>query len=381
MSEVVKPTPIQWGVNFPDPQALRTGDMLFARKVPKSPLEASAVFFSARLNPAQLEMRLPDYLGPALTLWLESGDDRHSGVLERLTESQLTTMRGTAEAAGSDNAKRLAFLIAILRAEFGELFEQWFNLTVDAFLKHPLAQVLLNALSGELKDGFFIGHCALVLRERDGKPDDGPQSTAWVIEANATSFAHYGVSIRPYHVDDDGADGRFRSWAAFRASRGDAVWHSRHLALDKAEDAATWAIRAQLAVRAKTYLGRSYSFFDAPAFADDGRLYCSEFIHRAFDDVRSGAGGEAPHGEIDRVDDRRRWLWMKNNNPPGSEIGKAIEAAWTDARIRDYVYPPPGHPDHHPEGRPFFVLTVQMLWRSGVLKVLPLSGLGDYDRP
>jgi cell wall-associated NlpC family hydrolase len=320
-------------------------------------------------------MTLAEYLGPRLSLPLARSDGERRELAARLP---------TLERAGADDLgpKRIALLVAILRAEFGQLFEQWFGLTVEAFLRHPLARVLMQALGGELDAGFFIGHCALVLRLRDGAHSDAAEAQPWIIEANATDFANYGVRMRPYVVDppEDGRGDRHRSWSARRASRGNFCWHARHAAMDGGDDAARQAASEALVVHAMRYLGRSYSFFDSPQFADDARLYCSEFVFRAFDDSRLGLQAP-PRPALERLDDRRRWGWMKANNPPDSPIGRAIAAVWADSTTRNHVFPPEGHPEYHPQGRPFFILTVQMLWRSAWL-VHPLQpGGADYDAP
>lgn len=362
-TRISAPVPVQLGVNFPKPEDLQTGDVLFAGN-PKSLLESADTDaeLGSGLSEGQLGKKLPDYLGPRLTTIVGASPSNDRRELEAVARHTATvaTLAGTEAAGGIDttNQTRMAFLLAILKSEFEPLFRDWFNLSVGQFIKNPLARVLFKALEGDIGDGFFVGHCGLVLRDRDGAhADDGP---VYVIEANATSFDHYRVNMRPYHLDGDGADGtgRYRSWTAARASRGDSVWCSRHAAFGQGTAAHAAEVRNLLLQAAENYQGRSYGFFDTAAYADGGRLYCSEFIHRACDDVRLGANNHSPQPELARVDDRCTWVWIKKNNPPTSTMGKAIQQAWDDPVIGPHV---------QQEGRRFFILTVQMLWRSGVL--------------
>lgn len=360
----------------PRPESLRTGDLLFPRCAARQFAEMGARSLAGSLSAEELALPLPQFLGPALTLQLLEGEAAPRAFAERATAQERSERRG----GGGLSPERVALLVAILKLEFAELFDQWFDMSVSRFLSHPLARVLLNALDGELADGFFIGHCAMVLREHDGRHSDDPQASLWVIEANATSFSRYGVSARPYHIAGDEVDdsGRHRSWLGQRAARGDSVWRARPAVLETGDASQALAIRERLVPAAKRYQHRSYSFFDSPQFANDGRLYCSEFVFRVLQDVRTAL---APNDQPADTDDRRRWAWMRDNNPPGSPIGKAIAEALNDAKLRRYLFPPEGDPDYHPQGRPFFILTVQMLWRSAHLLHLDKPGGVEYDAP
>ena len=373
-TRISAPVPVKLGVNFPKPEALQTGDVLFARN-PTSVLESADTDaeLGSGLTEGQLGKKLPDFLGPRLTTIVgarPSNDRRELEAVVRHTAAA-ATLAGTEAAGGIDTITQtqMAFLLAILKSEFEPLFRDWFNLSVGQFIQNPLARVLFKALEGDIGDGFFVGHCGLVLRDRDGAHADN--GTVYVIEANATSFDHYRVNMRPYHLGGDGADGtgRYRSWTGYRASRGDSVWSSRHVAFGPGNAASATELRTLLLRAAQTYQGRSYGFFDTSTYADAGRLYCSEFIHRACDDVRLGANSNPPHPELARVDDRCTWDWIKKNNPPTSTMGEAIQQAWNHPVIGPHV---------QQAGRRFFILTVQMLWRSGVLSATFKPKGDDY---
>ncbi len=352
----------QFNIKYPHPRDLRTGDLLFPRK------------------PVTLEKGIFD----PLSLWSPLQRQKTVGELlasKSLSEFAALDLPGLEfdtlyarprnddkllEAAGdTNNAARLLFLIRILRVAFRELIVDWFGMTVDQFLRNPLVKVLMRALDGEIlnNDGFFVGHCAMVLRENDGahsddtSTDDG-NGNVYVIEGNVSDFDHYRVAIHPYHVKGDGADGRYRGWLNFRASQDNLVWHSRHAALEGAGDAAAAPLRQALLESAKTYLGTAYSFFDDSDFGHPGRLYCSEYLYRVFDDVRTGALTAPARPELLTVDDTRTWQWMKDNNPRRKEgdMGDVIRDALADPVIGPHV-----------AGKPFFILTVQMLWRSAHL--------------
>lgn len=351
----------QPGVNVPAVETLRTGDLLFPRCATTSVLETAAApsdpgdAWSAALR----ARRLSEALGPALSALVHP--DAHADLAARLGSTPQTVEALRREAPPGEDARRMALLLAILRVEFAPLIRDWFNLSVDDFKRHKLARVLMRAFDGDIDDGFFVGHCAMVLRENDGAHTNSADGRVWVIEANATSFSHYGVAIHPYQVENDGQDGHLRGWAAARAAKGDAVWHARHRMLaDDADQDRAEAIRHRIVPLAKAYLGRGYSFFESAVFGDAERLYCSELLHNIVRDT----------GELDRVDTLRTWQWMKANNPPRrpGDIGHAIADAWQDERIRAYV-----------EHRDFFILTVQMLWRSPSLQLLLMPGGRPYD--
>ena len=364
------PVKIEWGVNYPDPSQLRTGDILFARRRnPQTVL--SLLTLASRLNALEVNMTVGQYIGPSLM--------REVALLanspELVEDARVLTLKATGPTKVNQSMKELVFFLAILYIEFRWLVKDWFGVNVIEFLtKMPLVRLLLRAFDGHIKDGFFVGHCAMVVRESDGI--ESSAGKAYVIEANATSFDHYGVNITPYYEEsDDNNTGPLRSWAAARAKNGDCAWMARHVALVDNAAPRVAAARQALLCAAKTYLGRGYSFFDDPAAGDSGRLYCSEFIYRAFEDVRQGLDGSAPFPELTAVDTGvRTWRWMKDHNPPGpdeSDIGHAIEAVWDDWQTGPYV-----------RNRKFFLFTVQMLWLTAAMdsntKFKPYGE--EYDR-
>jgi hypothetical protein len=365
--------PIEPGVNYPKPESLQTGDVLFAGRG-AGLLEASdqQLELGAGLSDKQRAMTLESFLGPRLTLEVEAnarGDLAElAPKLEQLQrEAADTAMEAAAERIDTSDMRRMAFLLAILKSEFGELFENWFGMTVDRFIRHPLARVLFRALDGDIGDGFFVGHCAMVLRERDGAhADDGEP---YVIEANASSYTQYGVHMSPYDDGSRAPQMSYRSWAAYRASRGDIVWLSRHAGFESTSADQALSLRERLLPAAQSYLGRPYGFFDTADFAHAGRLYCSEFIWRVFSDIASGNDGGALQPVLAPVDDTRSWEWMRENNPPRrpGDIGSAIEEVVNTPDVWDYV-----------KDRAFFILTVQMLWRSAHLRAVFKPGGKDY---
>jgi hypothetical protein len=376
MPDTITPVDIAFGVNFPHPNDLQTGDVLFAR-VPQSMQESGEVELGDGLSSARLNQKLPDFLGSSLTIMVgtRTGDDRVvlDAVARQAAEVQLQSVIEASLGGVSSDQARMAFLIAILRSEFETLFKDWFNLTVRDFIKNPLAKVLFKALEGDIGDGFFVGHCGLVLCEKDGAhADDGE---VYVIEANATSFDHYGVALRRYDLAENATNGqlRYRSWAGFRASRGNSVWSSRHAAFDHMHAADAASVRRLLLQAAQTYIGRSYSFFDSPTFANEDRLYCSELIYRVFDDVREGAHESPAHpGLLNPGSDTRTWKWMKENNPKmkKGDMGDAIQTAWDHPVVGPYV---------QAADKDFFIMTVQMMWRTQHLSQKFLPGGKPYD--
>ena len=359
----------QEGTTVPEATQLRTGDLLFARAAPG--VAAPLISIGQLLEwagPVARRASVRELIGSTRAQWIEaiSGDQARTDA--RLDDIGIEK-DGALEAMRAIAADRIAFLVAVLKVEFKDITRVWLNLSVDDFLKHPLVRVLFRAFEGHAQDNFFVGHCAMVLRERDGEHD--PNGTAYVIEANATSFARYGVAMRPYLVPGDAVP--YRSWAGFRVSRGDHVWSARHKTLAGSNDARTEAIRRRLLVAAKRYIGRAYSFFDSPDFAHAGRLYCSELIWRAFNDVQSGLDGEPPCPDLAPLDDTdvRTWAWMRQNNPKmrADDIGDAIEQVWNHQDTSAFV---------QTDRRPFFILTVQMLWRTAQVQQAFRPGGADY---
>lgn len=307
------------------------------------------------LGPQAVEMLQDEALHPDVSGLLSTPVQRPVWALEKL---------------GMDAAKaeREMLLLFILREAFPDLLQQWLGMSVLQFLLHPLRRILLGALEREAGgDSFFVGHVAMVLRERDGAhADDGE---VWVIEANTTDFSHYGVALNRYWVDGEptapvvpGAHGldRMRGWANRRLAQGQAIWHSRlRAAHHDAAAALLW--RQRLVDHAKRYLGRPYGFFDNPAFGDAGRLYCGEFVQRALEDTE-------PANQAWQVAQNRAWDWLLQNlGDLGSPaFVKEVSAALTP-QLRQQM-----------QGKPFFLLTLHMLYRSAALVHLSPPGAGPY---
>lgn len=357
------PTTIDFGKNFPSPTDLQTGDILFARApTPIDPVVLVLMTQVLATDPLG-QVRVGDYLGPDLVFQTAMAAERpdiatQAYVLYVAWTPPISLFSQTVKLKLSPH--RVALIMAILMTEFSELTEDWFGLTLIEFCTKPLAQLLLKVFEGDISDGFFIGHCALVICEDDGI--DPTTSEPYVIEANTTSFNHYGVAMHPYFVEKDGQVGteRFRSWAAYRASRGDCVWSARPKALINADRQTAERIRSELRQTSKLYLGRSYGFFDSAMYGDTGRLYCGEFVYSTFRDVLEGRRGSPPLPNVPPVgEDVRSWQWMRANNPPKvtGDIGHMIEACFKDRDI-----------ERHIRNRKFFILTVQMLYLSAYLK-------------
>lgn len=358
MATTRPPMKIEFGVNYPAPQDLRTGDLLFARPPLAAATAPSRQLFSM---PLELDftatMTVREFIGPALLESLGLGPAEAGAATDRVLFRESFDVADLLR-----DRNRFALLMAVLKLEFGELVQEWLGLTVKQFLARPLARVLLGAFEGELDTGFFVGHCAMALRIDENGPTDGDRGEVFVLEANATSFANHGVHIVAYHRDDDPVHGTARSWAAARARRGDVVWHARHEALAGGDEAAARQIRAALVEAAQSYEGRKYSFFESSTLGNPDRLYCSELLYVVLRDAAALGLPVLP------VDDRRDWAWLRAQHAPGTAMRDAIDAVWSDPAIRPPV-----------SQRRFFILTVQMLWRSARLRHL-LQPDGDYDR-
>lgn len=357
------PTTIAFGKNFPSPGDLKTGDILFARTpTPIDPVVPVLMKQILATDPLG-QVRVGDYLGPDLVFQTALAAGRQ----DIATQAYVLYVAWTPPTSILIQAdklnlspQRVALIISILMTEFAELTESWFGLTLLEFFTKPLVELLVKVFEGDIRDGFFVGHCALVICEDDGI--DPTTSEPYVIEANTTSFNHYGVAMHPYFVDKDGLVGNehFRSWAAYRASRGDHVWSARPKALIEADEQTAERIRRELRQASKLYLGRSYGFFDSAVYGDTGRLYCGEFVYSTFRDVQEGRKGSPPLPTVPPVgEDVRTWQWMRAHNPPKAQgdIGSMIEACFRDRKIERYI-----------RNREFFILTVQMLYLSAYLK-------------
>jgi hypothetical protein len=344
--------PIAAGVNSPHENDLRTGDLLF----PRSPIPA------ADQLEMLLETSLPLLLNPdksiADVLGVRPVEERSRGMpgyeITRVAERPQFFIESARSGVFDPNRpEHLMLLLKILDATFGELTMDWLNMTVRQFIQHPIARILIDAINKDLGNGFFVGHCALVLREQAGH--DANAGRAYVIEANITDFSHYRVSIHPYS-ETNGAEPT-SGWVNFRCGLGQQVWHARPAALDRDLPAAA-AMRSAIVTWAKTLLGRPYGFFDNPALGETDRLYCSEFVYSVF--------SKADSMQLD-VGDHRSWRWLLENMPDPARTQLEDELRSGDGRLYQWVIT-----------RPFFLLTVQMLWRSARLVAKHKPGGVEY---
>jgi hypothetical protein len=350
-----QPVEIEFGTNYPKPEQLRTGDILYVRPaVPTS--HWRLLMLPDQLLEVDRQKTVAEFLGPSLMLQLavitnDADVLADAQDLARRAELEFDGLRKTTTLP----MKEMLFLIALMYVEFPVLVKSWFHISITRFLMNPLVKLLMKSFDGSIKDGFFIGHCAMVIRETDGAEDGA--GTPYIIEANATSFDHYGVNITPYYLPDDGRTGTglYRSWAQARAARGDACWLARPTALADDASPIVRQRRQSLLAGSKTYLGRNYSFFDNPEVGDAGRLYCSEFIYRAFGDVSKSDPAVPPMNDGGVM----TWQWMKDNNPDDPQkpdgIGHWVQKCWDDPDIGPHI---------RKKGALFFILTVQMLWHT-----------------
>lgn len=259
---------------------------------------------------------------------------------------------------GPDDPDFLLAMLAILRIEFPHLIDKWLDMTVNEFVRSDIGQFFIDALtSPDPSLSFFVGHVAIVLREKDGRSVNGTDGTVYVVEANITDYAHYRVSIHPYHSDRDpllhGASGAaadesaslMNGWVNRRCAMGEYVWHARPR-LDAYGDA--W--KTPLLQACKQLLGRPYGFFDHPDFGDDDRMYCAEYVYRAFKDIDAIVPGFA-----ENLRDKQTWSGMqeylnvsrqKKQHKLVTQIMKAQKIAGSE---------------------PFFVLPPPLLWNSTAL--------------
>lgn len=371
IAQIFNPVP---GSNCPVEADLQTGDILFPR-LPGPVATASLVEASelAFLDPYR-QRSLRQLEQESLKRWLQL--QQSTGIGDDPPAIEAVTRRGgihapTSSAGGMGldlgDWRTLQFLLRILRANLPDLFEDWFDITIEQLIKkyRGLLRLLIGALGQDMRDGFFVGHCALVLRQ----PDDDPAGAVYVIEANITDYAHYGVSIHPYldpgdpHGNGSNAQ-RMRGWANYRAALGQDMWARRPKPLDTTARTAQ-DVKTALARHAKALLGRPYGFFDSPRFGDTDRLYCSEFIHTAMIDTAAALQGSHPGLALD-LDDHRSWRWLLDNLG-SSDFANQVRDSLTPELLALV------------EEKPFFILTVHMLWRSEKLRELfTPQGQGPY---
>lgn len=352
----------------PHPDALRTGDLLFPR-LPTQTLEAviesrnkEVATFGLGLVDGNQSVRdlinwhlvgfqsssPSDVLGPEALMpkyaahlsaqpWDGSQPKAEPGVL------------------GMDDWRVMSLLMKVMAAEMSDLFEEWLNMPVKAFIKSALGKFLFTLLKSDAttEENFFVGHMAMVFREDKGQvlAGDSTAGTAYVIEANITDFSHYRVAMHPYWVDDGPtpAPHTHRGWANRRLAEKQKIWMARPKACEGAAQAPEF--QRALVAHAKRWLGRPYGFFDAPEFGEPDRMYCAEYLYRVFLDASLSVGGTKPV----KLDSNRTWGWML-------AYFKSSNQTRLHGLLADLMNQKSFNPD-----RAFFVLTPAMVWCSATL--------------
>lgn len=337
---------IEFTRDIPPIDTLRTGDVLFPRKV-KRHEDRYTVKERDRRRKAEdsslngfveaLYAGVPD---------AEKSPDESIGFFNKLME--MFKPKGTNEDAPFGDgltSKQQLDVLRIFKVEFEHFIPHWFGgLSAKEFFKiipsqHPIAKLLLEAMSDSRSEGFFIGHSALVICNNENADD------AYVIEANVSDFAHYGVAIHPYFCSSDlDANGLFaydnptkneypsklmRGWVNRRVAMGEQVWHQRHLFFENTThtEQQKTLLRTALTQQAKPLLGRSYSILDSATYGNSNRLYCFEFIDYVYKQAVNQTGTHVPDL---RLDDQRTWEWLWANLADPSPFRAKFKAAFMD---------------------------------------------------
>lgn len=187
---------------------------------------------------------------------------------------------------------------------------------------HSLYRTLLNP--DHLHDetwvvGYYSGHVAMIVQEN---------GNTYVIEANASDYSNYRVALHPYYLANDAADPQLmRGWLNRRHAKDQKMWVQRPKA------ALSTAQQSALTFYAKSLLGRPYGLLDTLRFADDSRLYCSDFIYKCYHHI-----GYA-------LDDQRTWSWVISSptlNALGAELPlQALLLKWADRIAARFKLRPP----------------------------------------
>ncbi len=336
------------GVNCPDAGNLETGDLLF-------PSEAEGLteglghsgMVKLVVAAGQGAATVGNILGAERTRMLKS--DVKTGLT---VDTTLSVHQGKLEQSGAglvdlSDPKNLYKLLKIIKAEFPALVDKWLTMPINTFIAHPMARFFTHALtSKDAKEGFFVGHVAMVIRESDGVLVNKSLGVPYVIECNVTDFAHYRVSIHRYHVDHtaDTADQAVqRGWVNYRCSQGEKVWHAKPKHLGTTAATVNNA-RLLISNAAKAMIGRPYGFFDNPVFGDKDRMYCSEFVFNAYQSAMTPAQLPVDH---------QTWGWVQEffqaRNP---KVGDLVKSLIDDPELDIAA------------DKPFFLLTPPMLWKS-----------------
>ena len=392
----------RFGENCPDPMALKTGDLLFPRRLGTAAHASSVDAWFALVNqlsdaddghlslrelfkrnaalealnrnptkanigfvPDITRLRSPAKKEGGVTMTYAEGNAVPSGnVLEHPdytsllvdqydTSHPVLDLHSLYSLPSMSQGKLNDWMAKILSIALPEIPEKWLNMSVEEFQKSAIWNFFLKALtSPDVRLSFFIGHVGIVLKEGGG---------TWVIEANITDYSHYRVAIHPYcvqeevdgfeHHDLDGGLGSerlakdksavLRGWVNRRTALGELVWWAtpEHLTPNDI---------TELPNIAKHYLGRPFGFFDHPDFGHSNRFYCAEFVLRVFRDIRKGLAVS--------VDDQRTWGGMLSHL---NAMGDKRQAAFLQVAMNELSY----SKEHE-----FFVLPPALLWRSAGLK-------------
>lgn len=162
----------------------------------------------------------------------------------------------------------------------------------------------LSSLINKKSDNVFnhySGHVAMVIVEND-KP--------YIVEAGATDYANYRISINPYYVESEDKENNtfdtLRGWVNRRHAQKEKLWQARLV------NPLTNTQKLRLVDYAKSLLGRPYGMLDSLKFADDSRIYCSDFVYKCY------------HNLGIELDDNRGWDWLLAS-PTFSQIPPYIE--------------------------------------------------------
>lgn len=363
------------GQKAPRPEELRTGDLLFPRKTPPADgLEQTDVEVVLRGIPmAGSQQRLRDWLAidgrpvDAASLQASAFGAVHPWRWEQLSDRQpRQTLMGARPVVEIDlNDWRIqSALIQVMSLVMADELEEWLNTTVRDFIRSSLGRFLLDTLgSTKPSELFFHGHVAMVLRSEDGLPVgvDTAQGQVHVIEATATDYGHYRVSLHPYEdavTRNATQPGERVGWVDRRLGLGESVWMAR-VNLDA--PTAT-RVRAEAAQWALTQLGRPYAMLDKAQLGEGDCYYCSEFVHAVFKEAAKAAGLPPLN-----IADRCQWGWtVEHLKRAGS--AKLAEPLREWMTLKGYG-----------SDRPFFLLAPAMLWDSArVERLFYPEGQGEY---
>lgn len=355
------PLPAPFGVNCPQPESLRTGDLIFPRVSTLVEAGSPGKWIHTKSLGSQRMRVTVRARAPLLDAVISAANASQllEGYVLNLPGS-FQPPGGNLEAAGGasqydlDDPRVLMFLYRVLQTALAGLVDDWLNMTIDDFIRSEIGRFLLKTLTDKSpQTSFFVGHMAMVIRERDGVVVGGSEGTPYVIEANITDYSHYRVAVHPYAMADDpaptpAAEPLMRGWANRRLARQEKIWLARPTALpagDAPDSASQLTLKQTLAAQAKALHGRPYGFFDNPTFGDPDRMYCSEFVFNVF----RSAGGIS-------IADHQSWGWVARY--------LAVSGQTALADLVNKVRVASGFE----ESRPFFVLTPPMVWSSAAVQ-------------